>query len=81
MPQMDSNEDQEKKLSDLPPTENKYWEFSDVYARKIEPRECPHDFEYKESNAQCTKCGMGMFLDDRDEIKDGHLHRDGKLIL
>jgi len=72
---------QEKKLSDLPPSTNKYWEFSEVYARQVIPSECLHKFVYKESNAECTKCGMGLYLDDRDEIRDEHLYRDNILIL
>jgi hypothetical protein len=74
------NENQ-KKLDELPPSSDKYWEFSDRYAREMKPNECVHNFEYKDSNAQCTKCGFGLFIDDRDEIKEGHLYRDGKLII
>lgn len=74
------NENQ-KKLNDLPPTTDKYWEFSETYARRVEPSECMHRFRYVGSNAECIKCGFGLFLDDRDEIKDEHLYRDGKLII
>lgn len=72
---------QEKKLNDLPPSTDKYWEFSDVYAREMKPVECLHYFEIVENNAQCKKCGMGLFLDDKDTIKDGHLYRDNKMII
>lgn len=75
------NESQ-KKLDDLPPTKSDYWEHADVYVREMtKVNACEHYFEYIEGTAKCKKCGVGFFLDADDTLKEGHLYREGKLVL
>lgn len=40
-----------------------------------------HFFTLVRSNEASCKCGWGLFLDNRDQIRGGHLFRDERLIV
>jgi hypothetical protein len=40
-----------------------------------------HRFNLQSGNKAECDCGWGFFLDNKDEIRDGKLYRDGTLII
>jgi len=73
----------EEKLSNLPGSHNDFWEDSETNQHKMGVKEeCEHFFEEDgERKIKCKKCGMGLFIDVEDEIRDGHLFCVNKLII
>ena len=72
-----------KKLGDLPSSiDNKFW-VGETNNHVVEPpREHEHYLELVQGNsAECKVCGWGIFLDSHDIIFEGHLYRDGELIV
>lgn len=72
---------------------NKFYESLDNDVKDYEAKKEVHDMANRPSKmdhehsfiqlgsvAQCN-CGWGLVLDTRDSIKEGHLYREGTLIL
>lgn len=40
-----------------------------------------HEFTLQAGNTAYCNCGWGLYLDGEDEIREGHLYRNGTLII
>lgn len=72
-----------KELEDLPSNDNEYWKEAEKHTITMpKPPKCSHFF-YRRSGkeVECKYCHAGFYLDVSDIIKDGHILRDGQLIL
>jgi hypothetical protein len=74
---MDQKSSKRKKLADLPPSDDEFWEDADTHLN--EPvsvnSEGPHYFDMVHGNeAYCAHCGWGFVLDRGDRVRDGHVY-------
>lgn len=47
-----------------------------------EKPKCKHEFRYTSAlEIRCDKCNMGLYIDYRDRLVNGHLFRGDKLII
>lgn len=74
-------------MDGLPPSGDKWNEaFGESYQFSSTPEpiheECHHKFDYVSGiEAECINCHWGVYVDGRDEIKEGHVFRDGKQVI
>lgn len=79
------NGEPKSKLPPLPPSDDEYFtkDEADTYqvpSGKNEP--CRHEFKYASAGAiECGKCRIGLYLDPGDRLRNGHLYRNGKLVI
>lgn len=69
-----------KKLPNLPKSESEFWD-GEVNLKEIKPDTCDHYFEFFDREIKCVRCGIGYYVSASDDIKDGHLYHNGKLIV
>jgi hypothetical protein len=70
----------------LPSSDSEYWEDAhvEIVDRKNIPsrqKDCEHYFVKHLNTVQCRHCDMGFFVNGDDEINEGHLYKDGTLIV
>lgn len=68
----------------LPPTDDPYWDKSEKVKVTYQEmnKDCRHHFLLIRPNqAQCKICNFGLFLELGDEVKDGKLYREGRVII
>jgi len=75
----------ENQLDPLPKSASKYFTKYGANTFKTELKElpkCDHVFKLvKAQETECVKCHMGLFLSPKDKVKDGHIYRNGKLVI
>lgn len=69
------------KLPDLPSNDSEFWTEANMELTKLQSKECEHYFERGDNDIKCTKCGMGLYVSKRDEVRDGHLYYKDKLVI
>jgi len=75
--------DSKKKLDSLPPTSDDYWKDAkvDMHLEKFS-KVCKHHFVHRTSQeVECQLCNIGYFLDPDSVVKEGHIYRNGKLVI
>ena len=72
----------EKKLADLPPTEDEYWEHSKIEMRKMDRRlPCEHFFVVLTGREmKCQRCGAGRFMEVGDSVIEGKHYNSGQIV-
>jgi hypothetical protein len=81
-----SSRENQKRLDDLPPSDDKYWEYADINTgiipKEINDENGHYFVRVTGHEAQCRYCSWGFALDPGDKVKDGHLFdKTGKLVI
>jgi len=72
----------DKRLPDLPRSESEFWqgEVNLIDVKKNQDK-CRHNFKVLDREIKCVKCGLGYFINANDDIRDGHLYYDDKIVI
>lgn len=74
----------EKRLPELPRSDSEFWEgeVNLIDTKKDqEVHKCRHNFQILDREIKCSKCGLGYFINVNDDIRDGHLYYEDKLVI
>jgi len=71
-----------KKLDDLPPNDDSFWDKADVLVHKIKTNKCEHEFIRNSGySVECKKCHAGYFIGPGYTIKEGHIYNSGQFLV
>ena len=80
-----SKEEPREKLSELPASEDKFWEHSDVNKIDMTKRgleKCDHYFIHRTAReVECKKCHIGFVLGVDWYIENKHIYYNGKFVI